>query len=85
MPRSRDDESGKYTETYADADVISAIESAGGMASTTEVAEALGCAYETAYKKLSALEDAGSITSRKVGNARLWLLDADTDEGGGDE
>ena len=42
-----------------------------GMASTSDVADALGSSYETAYKKLRALEDSDEIQSRKVANARL--------------
>jgi CRP-like cAMP-binding protein len=73
MPRTRDDESGKYTESYPPEAVIEAIGEAGGMASTSDVADALGSSYETAYKKLRALEDSDEIQSRKVANARLWM------------
>ena len=73
MPRTRDEESGKYTESYPPEAVIEAIHNAGDMASTTDVADALGSSYETAYKKLRALEDSGEVQSRKVANARLWM------------
>ena len=84
MPRKRDEESGKYIESYPPEAVIEAIHDAGDMASTTDVADALGSSYETAYKKLRALEDDGEIESRKVANARLWMI-GETDESDGTE
>lgn len=78
MPRERDEESGRYTESYPPEAVVAAIREGGGMASTTDVSEALGSSYETAYQKLRALEDSGDVESRKVANARLWTL-ADED------
>jgi len=74
---NRDDDTGKYTETYPPEDLINAIRDAGGAAGTQDVAEQVGCSYETAYKKLRALEDAGEVTHRKVGNARLWEVDTE--------
>lgn len=35
------------------------------------MADVVGCSYETAYKKLREIEDAGTIESKRVGNARL--------------
>ncbi|WP_312911121.1 ArsR family transcriptional regulator [Natronosalvus caseinilyticus] len=71
----RDDESGRYRTTYADADFLEALDVEGGMAGTQDVTDRVGCSYELAYKRLVALEDAGHVSSRKVGNARLWLLE----------
>ena len=71
----RDDESGRYQETYPRAAFLEALADADGMAGTQDVTDAVGCSYELAYKKLRALEDEGTIASRKVGNARLWLLE----------
>jgi Fe2+ or Zn2+ uptake regulation protein len=82
MPKERDEESGKYVEHYPPAAVIDAIRDADGMASTQDVVDRLGSSYETAYKKLRALEDSGDVQSRKVANARLWMLPADNDEDG---
>jgi GTP-sensing pleiotropic transcriptional regulator CodY len=78
MPNAdRDDESGQYTETYPPEDFITAIEAENGMAGTQDIADTVGCSYETAYKKLREMEDAGTIESKRVGNARLWLLPED--------
>jgi len=71
----RDDDSGRYSETYPPSDFIDALDSLGGSAGTQEVADAVGCKYRTANAKLHDLEDNGEITSRKVGNAYLWMLD----------
>lgn len=74
MPKKRDEDSGKYTENYPYKRFVSALEILGGEASTQEIADQVGCAYRTAYAKLSELEDEGKISSRKVGNAKLWQL-----------
>jgi hypothetical protein len=73
---NRDDDSGKYTEKYPRADFIKAIDDVE-MAGTQDVADSVGCSYETAYKKLRALEDDGAIQSRKVANSRVWTLPSD--------
>ncbi|ELY83544.1 hypothetical protein [Natrinema altunense] len=72
MPRERDEKSGKYTERYLPDTFVTALEELSGAATTQEVADEVGCAYRTAFAKLSELEDAGGITSRTVGNAYLW-------------
>lgn len=75
LDRERDEESGRFTEEYPPTELITAIRDAGGAAGTQEVADAVGCSYETAYKKLRRLEDDDELTHRKVGNARLWRVD----------
>jgi hypothetical protein len=72
MPRDRDEKTGKYTENYPVEDFLSAIDSLNGAAGTQEVADEVGCAYRTAYAKLTELEKEEKINSRKVGNAKLW-------------
>lgn len=72
----RDDETGRFSEEYPSGAFIEALEALSGAAGTQEVADEIGCAYRTAYARLSELEKAGEITSRKVGNARLWQLDS---------
>lgn len=74
VPKERDEESGKYTETYPLEDFTEALELLSGAAGTQEVANEVGCAYRTAFAKLSELEDKDKVTSRKVGNAQLWQL-----------
>ena len=84
MPRTRDDESGKYTQTYPREDFIEAIEDSGGMASTTDVSDHIGCSYDLAYKRLKEFEDDGEIESRKVANARLWMIGESSEESDSD-
>jgi len=76
---NRDDESGRYTETYPPEAFVEAIEAEGGMAGTQAVARRVGCSYETAYKKLRSLEDAGKVDHRQApaGNAVLWEVVGD--------
>lgn len=73
MPKDRDEETGKYTESYPYEDFLSALELLDGTAGTQEIADEVGCSYRTAHAKLTELEEDGKIASRKVGNAKLWL------------
>lgn len=72
--RDRDEESGKYTTEFEDEEFIAAIEDLSGSASTTEIADSIGCDRRTAYLRLKELEDEEHISSRKVGNSLLWIL-----------
>lgn len=71
MPQKRDDDSGQYREVYPPDIVIKAVRTLG-QATTQQVADELGCAYQTAYLKLRELEDDNQIQSTRVGNVRLW-------------
>ena len=75
MPgKDREEDSGKYTTSYPDSDFIDAIQTLGGMAGTSEIAETVGCTRRTAYTRLQTLESEGQVTSRKVGNSLLWSV-----------
>ena len=80
MPKDRDEKTGKYTQRYSRESFFSALESLGGSASTQEVADEVGCAYRTAHAKLTEMEDKEKLTSRKVGNAKLWELNLSEEE-----
>ena len=84
MPRTRDDESGQYTESYPREEFIEAIEDSGGMASTTDVSDHVGCSYDLAYKRLREFEEKGDVRSRKVANSRLWMIGESDEEGDND-
>ena len=73
MPRTRDEQSGKYRTAYSDEDFIEAIRTAD-QPSTPEVADALGCADRTALVRLHDLADAGKVERRKVGAVNLWSV-----------
>ena len=79
MPKDRDEKTGKYTERYNPEGFFSALESLGGAAGTQEIADEVGCAYRTAHAKLTELEEEGELTSRKVGNAKLWEVASSED------
>jgi GTP-sensing pleiotropic transcriptional regulator CodY len=66
------DEDGRYTETYPDEAFFSAINEVD-VASTQNIADAVGCSYDLAYHRLKQLEDAGEVESREVRNAFVWL------------
>jgi len=70
--RNRDEETGKYADSYTDEDFLRAIESFGGAAGTADVAEVLGCSHSTAFVRLRKLEDGSKVDSREVGNSLLW-------------
>lgn len=73
---SRDDRSGKYTPVYEDADFIQAIRDRDGMASTRQVADAVGCDKDTAYRRLRSLRDEQNrLTSEDIGNTLLWRVE----------
>lgn len=80
----RNDESGRYQPTYPLERFVDAIDAEGGMAGTQDVTDRVGCSYELAYKRLNQLEDEGRVTSRKIGNARLWQLVDEPDDGDDD-
>ena len=72
--KDRDDESGKYTTTYSDSDFLDAINNLDGMASTSDVAEKVGCTHRTAYSRLNSLEEKKKVTTRRIGNSIMWML-----------
>jgi len=71
MP-GRDEETGRYTGQYSIEDFLIAISNANGMAGTGEIADQVGCAHDTAYKRLQRMEEKGIVSSKKVGNTLLW-------------
>jgi len=77
MGRERDEETGKFEETFSDDDFVEALSTHEDGVSTNAVAEEVGCAYRTAHARLKELESEGVVTSRRVANALLWELDVD--------
>lgn len=67
----RDD--GVFTETYPPEDFLDALRE-HGETGTSDIAEHIDCSYETAYKKLRTLQENDKVTSRKIGNTRLWKV-----------
>jgi len=77
MP-DRDEKTGKYTGKYSNEDFLDGIRSKSGMAGTGEIADEVGCAHDTAYKRLQEMEEQGLVSSRKVGNTLLWSVNQKT-------
>lgn len=68
---SRDDDSGKFTEQYPRKAFIQAVTSVEN-ATTTKVADEVGCSYDLAYRRLNALEADDEISRITVGSAFIW-------------
>lgn len=71
MPSDRDEETGQYTEEFPLSAFLEAVRKLD-VATTNTVADAVGCSYDLAYRRLKELEDAGELEVTKVGNAFLW-------------
>ena len=69
----QDDETGKITRKYPDERFIEVVKNRSP-ASTSEVAEGVGCSSDNAYRRLKALENAGKVDSKMVGNSLIWFL-----------
>jgi DNA-binding transcriptional MocR family regulator len=74
MSRERED-TGRYTETVTPADVLGVFEVVEGPVVTSgDVADTLDCSRETARRKLRALEERGSLASRKTAGRVVWWV-----------
>lgn len=77
MVKERDEQSGRYTATVDDAEIVAFVRDQGG-AGTSDVAERFDYERPSAYRRLKDLESAGRVAGREVGNSILWLAtDAD--------
>lgn len=72
--RERDEETGRYSESYNQEDFISAILEADGMMSTGDIARTIGCNHDTAYKRLQRMEIENIVKSEKIGNTLVWRI-----------
>ena len=72
MPE-RDEHTGRFTGEYSDEDFLSVIREEG-MAGTGDIADRVGCAHDTAYKRLQKMEKERKVSSKKVGNTLLWEM-----------
>jgi hypothetical protein len=79
VSRERDD-SGRYGETVtldAVLDVFDAVD--GPVVTSGDVAERLDCSRETARRKLRALENRGTVASRRTAGRVVWWVVAPDD------
>jgi predicted transcriptional regulator len=70
--RKRNDR-GRYTVEYSDEAFLDAVRE-HEPATTTEVAEAVGCVRQNADYRLRQLEEHGTVTSKKAGPSLVWML-----------
>jgi len=75
MPPERDETSGQYVAEYGPEVFVDALRELDGSASTTEVADAVGCNRRTAHLRLTELQDEGGVNGRRVGRAYLWSVE----------
>lgn len=68
------DDKGRIAQKYLDDDFLDAVQ-AQEPASTSEVADSVGCTRRNAYERLNDLEDAGLVQSKMIGNSLTWMLD----------
>ena len=68
----QDKETGKITQRYPDEEFIKVVKDSAP-ASTSEVAEGVGCSSDNAYRRLKALEEAGEVESKMAGNSLIWF------------
>jgi len=69
--RERDNRSGRYTTEFEPEVFVEAVEELG-LSSTRDVAEAVGCSYDLAYRRLKQLAESEEIEGNKVGNTYHW-------------
>lgn len=71
MPTDRDDESGRFREQYSAETFLNAVEKLS-VATTSKVAEHVGCSYDLAYRRLTALAEEGEVEKTDVGGSFIW-------------
>lgn len=72
VPSERDEKSGKFTEQYPREAFLQAVENIEN-ATTAKVAEAVGCSYDLAYRRLNSLADEGELTRIEIGSSFVWF------------
>jgi DNA-binding Lrp family transcriptional regulator len=76
----RDETSGRFRREFNDEQFIRAVRERD-LPTTSEIAEAVGCKYRTAYDRLGRLEDDGRLSSRKIGSSLVWTaIESETED-----
>jgi predicted ArsR family transcriptional regulator len=68
----QDEETGQIQQKYPDERFIEVVKERSP-ASTSEVAEGVGCSSDNAYRRLKALEEADRVESKMAGNSLIWF------------
>lgn len=68
------DQDGKFESKYSDEDIINAVRK-HEPAATSEVAETLGMARQSADYRLRRLLEENRVSKKKVGNSLIWFVE----------
>ena len=68
----QEENTGKIAQQYPDEKFVK-ITKNSEPASTSEVAEGVGCSSDNAYRRLKSLEEAGRVDSKMAGNSLIWF------------
>lgn len=71
MSPNRDDKTGKFDEEYPRESFLEAVEEIG-TATTSRVADHVGCSYDLAYRRLNELLERGEVEREEVGGSFVW-------------
>lgn len=71
MPTERDDDSGQFREQYSGELFLEAVVELD-VATTSKVAEHVGCSYDLAYRRLNTLSERGEVEKTDVGGSFVW-------------
>jgi DNA-binding Lrp family transcriptional regulator len=74
MGPERDEYSGRYNREFELSDFIAALQKTGP-ASTSKVAEEVGCSRDLAYRRLKELEEEGAVSGELIGGNYRWSVD----------
>lgn len=70
--KDRNEDSGRYTDTYPNEIFLNTLRDLGGAAGTRAVAEQVGCHRDTARRRLAELAGENVIERNEVGDSILW-------------
>lgn len=73
VAQDRDENSGKFTEQYPEEAFLEAVERLE-TATTTEIAEEVGCSYDLAYRRLNTLLDEEKVHREEIGPSFVWSI-----------
>lgn len=71
MTTDRDEESGKFTEQYSEDAFLEAVDRIED-ATTSEIAEEVGCSYDLAYRRLTTFADEQKLQRKQIGSSFVW-------------
>lgn len=74
MSPNRDEDTGQFTQEFPRSEFLEAVQSADP-ATTMAIAEAVGCSYDLAYRRLNALAEEDSLERIEVGGSFVWQVD----------